>query len=272
MSSHCGYPDFDLDNEDPFNCCSVPCIAATCENNAPFTERQYLSDFCCSKRESHYNLGKFFPASECCDGPVCLECAIGENFFCIFCLKFSKVHFLDKNDFCSEKTSSRSVDQWFQKLGQFNLFQEKLGKTCQLFFYWLQKDFSKRQCSWEFYSWDSLCLDTPKTKTLICEFEHFLHSSKMLVSHTFFPRVIPVKFDSNFQCISIKREKIPKVFLEACYGSPFSISFERREMLKQFQIGFVGTLSLRLDQSRQNNFFLIPRKIFNRIMLNLIVS
>jgi hypothetical protein len=275
MSSHdcCGgYPDFDMNGEEPYACCSVPCIG--CGKNAAYTARQYQSDYGVTKKGVYYNLGQVCPASKCCDGPVCIVCVYRKNFFCRFCCKVSKVHFLDKDDFLSENTSSRIETVWFDKLWQFYLFQNELGGTCQLFFSWLRNDFPKRQCSWEFSSWDRLCLDNPGTKSLICEFNHFLHSSKMVVSHTVFSRVhrIPVKFDSFFQSIQRKRQKNLNFFLEGCYRSPFSISFERREILKQFQIGFVGTLSLRLSQSRQHNNFLIHRKIFCRIMLNLLVA
>jgi len=278
MSSqdYCIYPpDFNIDDEEPYACCSVPCIG--CErNNAAYTKRIYLSDYGDTKNGLYYNIGKFFQVTECCHGPVCIDCMFRNKFFCRFCCIDSNVDFLDKDDFFSEKTSSNLETKWFGKLWQFYLFKNKLGGTRQLFFSWLRKDFPKRQSSWEFNSWDRLCLDTPGTKTLICEFNHFLHSSKMVVLHTLFSRVrvhhIPVKFDSIFQSIQRKRQKNLNFFLEGCYRSPFSISFERREILKQFQIGFVGTLSLRLSQSRQNNNFLIHRKIFNRIMLNLLVS
>jgi len=257
--------DFDMDSEEPYSCCSVQCIG--CEGNAAYTERPYNSDFGLTKGTKYFNLGQFCPMSKCCDGPVCFNCVYSSNFFCRFCCKESGVHFLDKDDFFSERTSSRHVTKWFDRIWEFTLFQKKLAGTCKLFFSWLQEDFLKRHWCLEFYSWHRLCLDIQETKDIISEFNHFFDLSIMVASHTFFSRLhrIPVKFNKDFQ-------KNLTFFLEACYGSPFSISFGRREMLKQFQIGFVGTLSLRLSESRQYNNFWILRKIFNRIMLNLLVA
>lgn len=262
MSSY----DFNIDDEEEsYACCSVRCNG--CERNAAYTERPYSSDFGLTKGTKYFNLGQFCPMSQCCHGPVCSDCVYRSDFYCRFCRRNSGVHFLDKDDFFSEMTSSRHVTKWFNRIWEFTLFQKKMGGTCMLFFSWLQEDFLKRHWCLEFYSWHRLCLDIQETKDIISEFNHFFDLSIMVASHTFFSRLhrIPVKFNKDFQ-------KNLTFFLEACYGSPFSISFERREMLKQFQIGFVGTLSLRLSESRQNNNLLIPRKIFNRIVRNLLVA
>jgi hypothetical protein len=148
------------------------------------------------------------------------------------------------------------------------MVQDKLGATCQFFFYWL-RNYCLKELGWfpDLYSWHDLCLDKPMTQRLMLEFGTFTNISQMVFAQSFFCNRFQLRtsVDPLFGCIiASKREQIRPSFLQAWYDLSFSSSF------KQIQIGFVGTLTVRLSSSNQKFDHYMARTIFNRIMQNLI--
>jgi hypothetical protein len=265
-------PDFDLHSEEPYSCCSVRCIICK-RRRARYTEREYTSDRGYSQSGEYYNFGEYCPATKCCNGPVCLNCAAFNSYlgiFCNFCREQTTVCFLPKDTSgkFSNKTNSLCVNNWLVKLWNFQMVQDKLGATCQFFFYWL-RNYCLKELEWfpDLYSWHDLCLDRPMTQRLMLEFGTFTNISQMVFAQNFFCNRFQIRasIDPLFGCIiASKREQIRASFLHAWYDLSFSSSF------KQIQIGFVGTLAVRLSSSNQKFDNYMARTIFNRIMKNLI--
>lgn len=268
MCIHDGSP---LEDEDPYSYCAVGCSA--CKRVAPFTERNYTSDFGVStKSGGYYNLGSHCSVTACCHGAVCFCCAFRSEIFCKFCDQQTTVLFLDKNYSrrFSQRTESGSITDWFDLICSFDRLKEDLGRNCQLFFVWLRKHY--KGCDWnpENYSWHHLDLDNRITKTLICEFEKFLLAiaSKMVVSLTFFSRNHQIAMINPpfFAEINSRRQHLLPAFLEACYSR---LPITRRQMMKQSQVAIVGTLAVRLSHYQKQKQF--AKIIFSRIMLNLLL-
>jgi hypothetical protein len=272
----------DSEEDDPFSRCSVECF--TCKKPETLTDREYTSENGVINRGIYYNFGRCFPVTKCCDGPICSDCAMSDHdseIFCKFCGKSTTVHFLSKaaEGLFSERTNSRFMTTWFIKLWESQMVQDKLGATCQFFFYWL-RNHCLEELGWspDLYSWHDLCLDKIVTQRLMRQFGIFTNISQMVVAQIFFLErfKIRMKSPSPFECISsTKQEQIRISFLHAWYDLSFSSSIKKKKLLKQNQIGFVGTLSARLSISNQDcnhykHYFL--RTIFSRVIRKPIFS
>jgi hypothetical protein len=279
----CIYQD-GLGGEYPFSCTEVPC-GCGCGNLAPYTERDYNCEFGVVRGKKYYNLGKFCPVTECCNAPVCFNCAFETTIFCEYCREPSSVDFLAKEAYgkFSEKTNSWSITDFFRKLWKFHEFKEHLQGDCHLFFVWLKKHY-ERQWLWHSgcYSWDDLKLETRITQDLICEFRKFLLASRLVVPRYFFskPHQIPMLNPHNqpfFTEVSIRRQHLLPSFLDACYSLQYSSFFTRKQLMKQTQVAIVGTLAMRLSQSKKEGEYQKQRhsaaeRIFSRMMLNLLIK
>jgi len=257
------------------SCCVVPCVSCGIRC-AYYSSQIYNSEFVVKCEFQDFDTVQYCPATECCNAPVCFECASRSRIVCRFCVKRTTVEFLHKsrpNSFSgnfSEKTDCSGLEDWLYKIWQFYELQQQLKGKCQLFFLWLR---TQKGCPWrhwdhELNNWYELVFQPLRKQAVICSFEKFLIASKMVISQTFFSRVhhIPVRIDS-------RRQKMLPYFLQTCYDIPFSSSFTRKQMLKEFQAGLVGTLAVRLSQSNQ---VILQKqlaiKIFSKIMLNLILE
>jgi len=260
------------------------CIDVTCRDcgipNSGFSSARYSSGVCRSefavnveRSKSTFDLGEFCQATNCCNGPVCFDCAFRPKIFCRFCFKWTRVEFLAKiqsTEWFSEKTECRDIGDWFELLEQFDQIEQQLNRHCQLFFLWLktQKGYIRNGIfHHEPESWDALATATltRRTQDIICDFQKFLIASKMVVSQTFFTRVHPMDHHFPVRINSKRKQMIPYLLL-ACHSFPLLSSFTRREILTEFQAGLVGEIAVRLSQSRQDAAF----KIFSRMILKLI--
>jgi len=272
------YDDEDESDSNPsYSSCVVRCMA--CDGYGSFTDRNYKSEKKWVGREGDiFDIGEFCPVTECCHGPVCYFCAFRLEINCIFCRNPTAVCFLKKerDGVFSYQSNSSIVTKWLQKICDFDQFQKILGGNRHLFFSWLKTNAPKEFWDPKYFRWHNRLLYTPPiTKSLICAFDKFLVATKMVVSQNFFCTVygLTKKVNPIFGCIiNERRAQMQRSFLEHCYSQQFSSSFKRKEMLKQFQIGFVGTLVVRLSKSRQNDHHYILSTIFSRIMLKLLIS
>jgi hypothetical protein len=264
--------EYGLGGESPYACTAVRCGCEGCRKIAPFTERDYISDFGVCRGKKYYNLGKFCPVTECCHRPVCFDCAFETTIFCEYCREPSTVDFLAKIAYgkFSEKTNSWCIEVWLQKIWDFHVFKKHLQGDCHLFFVWLKKHY-ERQWLWHSgcYSWHDLNLAFRETQDLICEFQKFLLASKLVVPHYFFSKThrYPMfkRYHPFFAEISSKRQHLLPSFLDACYRLQSPSFFTRKQIIKQTQVAIIGTLAIRLSQyqkQRQSTAELIFSRMF----------
>jgi hypothetical protein len=253
--------DFNPRTEEPYSVVITDCLLCKLYASACYTERFYTGDYEFKKGSRSYNSGTRCPATECCHGPVCFSCAASfsnTEVFCNLCRKNTEIVFLNKggSNYFSEETRSNQIGDWIGKLWDFDNVLESLGENRHFFISWLRNNPRPREL--EFYPnsydifWHYLDLDNRITKVLIREFLamfKFLVSQFVLLRTNFFNR-----FQVFGHILMRNRKKIRPVFIDPSLKHlVFPKLSNKKKLLQQFHIGFIGTLSVRLSQFQRGN-------------------